>query len=571
MQKNSKTLKLQKHSIFYSIIELVLIAIVFFIILNMVYVIPQSKKAVTNATEKNLLDIAKYNSTIIDELTKDKGGIDKVTTEDLAGLLKDVGLRDISSSYIYVLDTDGNFLYHKDADRIGTKVTNDKMNALVAAIPSGNYEKNDIDLYTDAYGANKYSGYYVSDLTHWTTVIAADQSEILASLNRVSSFSIILSIIVSLAILAIGLLLALSICRPLMELTHIIDKTSKLDFSKNGSIGALKANKNEIGTMAKSVEEMENALRMLVGRISDTSEQLKIHADKLEDVAGSINSANADNSATSEELAASMEETSASTELISNNTLNIKNHALSISEKTSEGADSAVAISKKASDLHEESVTARKKTANIYHTINEKGQEALDKSKSVEKINLLATTIQDIATQTNLLALNASIEAARAGEAGRGFAVVAAEIGSLASQSSDTVENILSIVKEVQEAVQGLSDCLKDTLSYMSEDVSKDYDSFISMSEEYASDAKYFSNSMTDISDLISSLTQATEEISVSIGGISKTVEEAANAVTTVAENTTSVAGLSSDIVGIVSETKGCSTELEEIKDSFTI
>ena len=55
--------------------------------------------------------------------------------------------------------------------------------------------------------------------------------------------------------------------------------------------------------------------------------------------------------------------------------------------------------------------------------------------------------------ETNLLSLNASIEAARAGEAGRGFAVVASEIGTLASNSTASVEHISKLIHEVNELV----------------------------------------------------------------------------------------------------------------------
>ena len=61
--------------------------------------------------------------------------------------------------------------------------------------------------------------------------------------------------------------------------------------------------------------------------------------------------------------------------------------------------------------------------------------------------------IGNIAEETNLLSLNASIEAARAGEAGRGFAVVASEIGTLASNSTASVEHISKLIHEVNELV----------------------------------------------------------------------------------------------------------------------
>ncbi|MGQ9745267.1 MAG: methyl-accepting chemotaxis protein, partial [Dissulfurimicrobium sp.] len=72
-------------------------------------------------------------------------------------------------------------------------------------------------------------------------------------------------------------------------------------------------------------------------------------------------------------------------------------------------------------------------------------------AQSAQKIGEVSKLIGNIAAQTNLLALNATIEAARAGEAGKGFAVVANEVKELAKQTSDSVIEIDSIIREIQQ------------------------------------------------------------------------------------------------------------------------
>lgn len=79
----------------------------------------------------------------------------------------------------------------------------------------------------------------------------------------------------------------------------------------------------------------------------------------------------------------------------------------------------------------------------------------------MERISSIIQTINNISNQTNLLALNAAIESARAGEAGRGFAVVADEVRNLAQSTTDSAQEIGSLIDETKEHVDQLS-------SYMS-------------------------------------------------------------------------------------------------------
>jgi len=94
--------------------------------------------------------------------------------------------------------------------------------------------------------------------------------------------------------------------------------------------------------------------------------------------------------------------------------------------------------------------------------MNESIEELITLSNNVSTI---VDTVEGIASQTNLLALNASIEAARAGEHGRGFAVVAEEIRNLAESTSKSLEDMRTLVKNIQVSAESGKTSMDNTLS----------------------------------------------------------------------------------------------------------
>ncbi|MFF5227911.1 methyl-accepting chemotaxis protein [Dactylosporangium sp. NPDC000521] len=81
---------------------------------------------------------------------------------------------------------------------------------------------------------------------------------------------------------------------------------------------------------------------------------------------------------------------------------------------------------------------------------------------SLGRVDGIANLIAGVAGQTNLLALNATIEAARAGEAGRGFSVVAGEVKNLATKTKESTGDITSTVEALGADAAAMAGVITD-------------------------------------------------------------------------------------------------------------
>ena len=387
---------------------------------------------------------------------------------------------------------------------------------------------------------------YISELDK---LIQADEKEAKAALEQAKTLSnvtiagsIVFTILIFVIVVLVSVhLIVTPVKKSSKELEDMVDEVNNAaaDLTKRISVNQ----KDEIGSLVEGVNTFIEALQNVIAGIRDSSVHLNSAFAAVTDSVTSVNGNATDISAVMEELSATMEEVSATLANVNERVERAGQGMDRISEQSEHILHYASEMQDRATQLENTAVTNKDTTSTMIQEILSTLQQAIENSKSVAEVNALTDEILNISSQTNLLALNASIEAARAGEAGKGFAVVADEIRVLADSSRETAGNIQQINAKVVTAVEELVKNSENIVTYINENVLKDYDGFVDSGHKYRADADYINEVMTSFTDSVDHLRQTMNEVVENVNDVSSAVEQSAEGVANAAENTTQLVG----------------------------
>lgn len=303
---------------------------------------------------------------------------------------------------------------------------------------------------------------------------------------------------------------------------------------------------DEIGEMARSLENVRQSLAGMLGSMIHTGEALNDSSEKF--------------SEKFEAISESIMNTNQAIEDLAQGATNQANETETVNDKIKE-LGNVIEVEK--SDVHqlEETVSSMTKhtagasssireldriTKETIVTIETVSEQTNKNNDSAANINKAVEIIKGLAAQTNLLSLNASIEAARAGEAGKGFAVVAEEIRNLSEESAGNAQEIEGIVKElinnveisvskmheVTSNVQKQQECLGETrtaFEHLNQEVTlvEEITQEIGGQTEILNSLKQIvTDSVNNLASVVEESAASTEETSASMTLLSQTLSE---------------------------------------------
>lgn len=406
--------------------------------------------------------------------------------------------------------------------------------------------------------------------TNWILCSQIPKTKILESYNNIFKFILIAAIIsLIIVILAINIAIkkmtaGIKYAEEQMEVLSKGDLTIEID-------GKYLKNQDEIGKMFESINVMQKSFKNIIagvkGECKVVFDSINIVKVKMDD----LNTKISDVSATTEELSASMEETAALTEEINSSSTKIQNMINTMGSSVEDGERKAKEIEERALKLKSDAMQSKEESNGITLKMQENLKLAIEKSKSVDKINQLTSRILEITEQTNLLALNAAIESARAGEAGKGFAVVAEEIRKLAETSKETAIEIQQINKDVVVAVDELKQTSNEVISFVGNQVFRDYNKFVDTGEQYKNDAIIFNKLINTISEISDELINSMEDIISAVNEVSQATNEGATGTTIIANKSNDIVNLADEVVELTYKTNECADKLLGVISVFKI
>lgn len=295
--------------------------------------------------------------------------------------------------------------------------------------------KQSYSIYLDRWDVMIGTGFYFDDVDAVLNELREEGAKEQGQARKAAAGVAVLALLVA---GVIGYFISLTISRPIANMSKSVeglstgdaDLTARVEVNDRFELGALAGHINTfIATLAELIDDTKKNAE----RTNENAMAIRAHTADLSELVG------AQESETEQVATAVTEMTSAANEI----SRNAASAATAASEANKDTEGSKEIISSAAGEMNA-----------LNNDIGVTAHEVEELGKGVANINSVLEVINTIAEQTNLLALNAAIEAARAGDHGRGFSVVAEEVRNLAQKTTQSTEEIDSMIVSLKEKAE---------------------------------------------------------------------------------------------------------------------
>ncbi len=416
-------------------------------------------------------------------------------------------IKPYNAGYAFLMSNNGTIISHKKESNIGKNIASvhkEVKDELETKIPKGEsfvYKRYSSSLKSDSV----YFHVPVSLVTKnnpWSLGISVPTKVTRASLYKMRNYMILLVIVFAIIIALVTYFMINKAFGPIIKLKDMMQDAAQgeADLTKRMEIATL----DEIGETAQWFNIFIERMQKLINNVKQNSQ--------------SVSSAALEISSSTEELSATVEEQSVQAQSVStslNELSTTSNEIASSMEKTREVTDESSQLTNEGSKIIENSIDSLKEIEKQSKNLNVLVEDLGESSK---KIGNIVQVINDVADQTNLLALNAAIEAARAGEQGRGFAVVADEVRKLAERTAKATDEIVLIIKDLQDKSNKASQAMTETVNEVIQGREHGENSLEILGK--------IVNSGSEVKHAADSIAAAVEQENATIGEISNNLQE---------------------------------------------
>ncbi|QMV40539.1 methyl-accepting chemotaxis protein [Cohnella cholangitidis] len=475
----------------------------------------------------------------------------EIKAKTLEEQMKTVNFGEDSSSFIVA--SDGTIIYGPDEKQWGSKYAYE--------VPG---EKGSTTINMD--GTKTLSSAGVLELTGWKLIGNIPVSSLVKDAKAISNLTWIMTFVAALIAGGIGLIVMLSVGRPLGQLRTLMNEGERGNLTVRSNI----RKKDEIGQVSDSFNRMMEEITGLVRQTNLSAQEVLDTAVALTDSSRKTASAAKEIAVATEEIANGATNLAVESEKGTDLTLQIGGQVKSV-------IDSNVEMGNSANEVEE---AGRKGTIYMGSLIEKTGQtEDMTRSMvgkvdnlkdSTRSIRKILDVLGNMAKQTNILSLNATIEAARAGAAGKGFMVVADEIRKLADQTRESIGIVGGIVENIQREIDETVNVLSEAYPIFQEQIESVREAnqiFVTVQDNMGS----FVQRLESATDSVRNLEEAQSTLAMAMSNVSAVAQEASATSEQVASLSNEQLNISDGLVQLSNRLEAVSGQLRESLSRFTV